>query len=120
MAAVIYCSLTGLVAVFQLCIVMGAPWGHLTMGGRWPGVLPLQGRLLSALSILVLALMALIVAEQGGLVSLSFPQWAIWAVLAYLALAILMHIATPSSAERRLWLPIILAMTTAALATQFT
>lgn len=119
MAVLVYCGLTGLVAGFHLCLILGAPWGHLTMGGRWPGRLSTGQRLVSALSIAVLTLLALIVAARGGLLAQAFPDWAIWAVLAYLALAIIMHVATPSAAERRLWLPVILGMTAAVLVVEF-
>lgn len=118
-AAAIYCVLTAVVAGFHLCLILGAPWGHLTMGGRWPGVLTIRLRMVSGLSILVLTALAWIVAAQGGLVATPFPAWAMRVVLAYLALAIVMHLATPSRAERRLWLPVILAMTLAALGVQF-
>lgn len=118
-AALIYCGLTGLVAGFHLCLTFGALWGHFTMGGRWPGKMSIRQRMVSALSILVLALLAWVVAGQAGMVAAPFPAWSIWGVLAYLALAIVMHIVTPSRAERRLWLPVILGMSAAALTVTF-
>ena len=27
----------------QLALVLGAPWGSITLGGRWPGVLRVSG-----------------------------------------------------------------------------
>lgn len=101
--------------LFHLAAILGAPVGHLTMGGRWPGVLPLRVRLLSLLSAGILVLMARTVLVRAEVLSGRVPEWSLRAMLAYLALAILAHVATPSSAERKLWLPMILVMTFAAL-----
>lgn len=35
------------VIAFHVAMICGAPWGHLTMGGRWPGALPPAARWLS-------------------------------------------------------------------------
>ena len=57
-AAWIYAALTAVVCTFHLAVILGAPLGHLTMGGRWEGALPVEGRIGSALSMLLLAAMA--------------------------------------------------------------
>lgn len=105
-----YVALTGVVCVFHLALILGAPLGHLTMGGRWAGALPLEGRITSAVSIVILTGLAVVVLARAGVVALRLPDWAIWAVVAYLAVGVALHVATPSAAERALWLPQIAAM----------
>ena len=39
-----FTALTGVVIAFQLALVAGAPWGHLTQGGRVEGPLPIGAR----------------------------------------------------------------------------
>ena len=109
-AAWIYAALTAVVCVFHLAIILGAPWGHLTMGGRWDGALPWQGRVVSALSMSLLAGLAVVVLARAGVLRLRLPGWAIWVVMAILGVAVVEHLLTPSAAERDLWLPQILVM----------
>lgn len=115
LAALVFAALSTVVVLFLIAAILGAPVGHLTMGGRWPGALPPAVRLLSLLSIGFTVLMVTTVLVRAGVFSGHIPTWSMRAVLAYLALAILAHVATPSSAERKLWLPVILALTAAAL-----
>ena len=102
---------------FHAAVMLGAPWGHLTMGGRWSGTLPLPARGLSAVSAALILLMASVVAARAGLSAWKFPAWSMYAVVGFLVLSIAMHVATPSAAERQLWLPVILAMALGAAAT---
>ncbi len=107
-AAWLYAALTAVVCTFHLAIIFGAPFGHLTMGGRWSGALPIEGRFLSAASAMLLAVMALVVLARARLIAWVLPCWAIWVVVGFQALAVVEHVATPSAAERALWLPQIL------------
>lgn len=110
LAAWVFVALCGATMAFHLALIAGRPWGHLTMGGRWPGALPAAGRILSALSVVILAVMAFLVLSLVGQTTWTPSPWLTYGALAYLALAILAHLATPSQAERRLWLPMILGM----------
>lgn len=119
-AAWVYAALTGVICAFHLAMAAGAPWGHLTMGGRWPGVLPPEGRLTALVSVVILAGLALVVLARAGVLRIGVlrigvPGWAIWGVVAYLAIAVVLHVITPSAAERALWLPVILVMLVCAL-----
>lgn len=38
--AFVFCTLVAVVVLFQLALAAGAPWGHLAMGGKFPGRLP--------------------------------------------------------------------------------
>lgn len=102
---------------FHTAMMLGAPWGHLTMSGRWHGALPLPARGLSAASAGLILVMASVVASRAGLLAWRFPAWSIHAVLAVMVLSVAMHVATPSAAERQLWLPVILVMALGAAAT---
>ncbi len=97
----------GIVILFQAALILGAPWGHLTLGGQWSGALPLKIRLIPAVSIILLLAMVRIVLGACGLRPPWGPRWLIWPVCAYMALGIAVHIVTPSAAERMLWLPVL-------------
>lgn len=119
LAAWLYALLCGVLVAFQLALAGGAPWGHLTQGGRHPGVLDGKGRAMALGSAVLLAVMALAVLSAAGL-SLTWPRWTFWAALAVTALTTLANAATPSAPERRLWLPVALAMLASALVVAFT
>ena len=114
LAALVFAGLANFVAAFQLALVAGAPWGHLTMCGCWPGRLPREGRAVAAVSAVLMALMAAVMLGLGGRVWAP-PAWAGWLIVGYLVLGAVLHVMTPSRAERRLWLPVILAMLALAL-----
>ncbi len=109
-AAWIYAGLTAVVVCFHLGVVLGMPWGHLTMGGRWPGVLPQAGRIMAATNSVVLSALAVLMLSRAGVLALPAPGWAIWGIVAFLGLSVVMHVLTPSAAERALWLPQIVVM----------
>jgi hypothetical protein len=117
-AAWIYIVLSGVAIAFQLALVAGAPWGHLTMGGAYPGRLPANARAIAAGSAVLLAAFAATIAARA---SLAFPRWSnasrrlVWIVVAYSFIGILANAATPSAPERMLWLPIIATMAVCAI-----
>ena len=51
-AAFLFTLISTGVGVFQVALVLGAPWGEFTLGGRWRGSLPGVVRLLPLLSLL--------------------------------------------------------------------
>jgi len=104
-AAIAYSILTAGVIVFQCCLIAGAPWGHLTQGGKNTGALPRAGRIAAGISILLLVGMAGGVLSAAGLAP-GWPQWTGWAAVGVQALSTLANWATPSKSERRLWAPI--------------
>lgn len=108
-AAWIYLALTAGVMAFHAALILGAPWGGVTMAGRWPGVLPAEGRVTSAFSILLLALFARVVAERAGLARRWLPGWGIGVVLAYLGAGLVLNALSPVALERAIWVPVILA-----------
>ena len=103
----------------QLALVAGAPWGHLTLGGRWPGRLPPRVRAVCLGQALLLAAMGAAVAGQAGLLALGWPGWAIWAVAGVSLLSMVANLATPSRLERLLWGPATAVMAGSSVALAF-
>lgn len=100
---------------FQIALIFGAPWGRITQGGQVEGPLPLPGRIAAAVSILILAAMALAILSADG----RWPHWPVWTgwmAVAMAALVALLNWITPSAPERRLWGPITSVMLAVALA----
>ena len=103
--ALIYAAVCLGVICFQVALVFGAPWGRVTQGGTHAGKLPVSGRIVAGLSILVLAGMALaVLSATGGWP--HWPRWVSWAALAVQSVSMLLNWITPSRPERRLWAPI--------------
>ena len=104
-AAILYILITVVVIFFQLFLVLGAPWGEFTQGGRHKGTLPISGRISAAISIPILVFMASSISSVVGFV----PNWSIRT--AYITLALqgvpaVFNLITPSLKERRLWGPV--------------
>ena len=113
-AAWLYIVLVLGTVAFQLALIAGAPWGHLTQGGRHKGRLPLRSRMAASVSIIVLLCMGTAIATIAGLAP-SMPSWVGWLTVGVQALSTMANWATPSVSERRLWGPINTVMLAAAL-----
>ena len=112
-AANLYLLLTGIVVLFQLALAAGAPWGHLAMGGKYPGRFPARIRFLSVFNaVILLALGGVVAARAGHLLQglRDLSMWAIWVVVVFGALAVVANLATPSKPERALWAPVSIVM----------
>jgi hypothetical protein len=109
-AAMLYALLALVVVAFQIALALGAPWGHLAMGGRFPGRFPPPMRLAALVQGALIGLFALIMLGRAGLISPAPPVWLVWAVVAVSALSAVMNLVTPSIPERRLWGPVTLVM----------
>jgi hypothetical protein len=112
-AAIIYIVVNAVVVGFQVALAAGAPWGELTMGGKFPGQLPPAMRAAALGSAVLLVAFSVVVATRAGLI---LPRWRrasrrlIWVVVVYAAVGVLLNAATPSARERMLWLPVALAL----------
>jgi hypothetical protein len=103
----------GLVVVFQLALVAGAPWGSAAYGGAESGRLPGELRVASALQALIWILAGLTALSRGGLTSpvpYTFSRPGMWALTALLAIGAVMNAASPSPWERYAWAPFILVL----------
>jgi len=112
-AAYIYCLFTAIVIIFQFALALGMPWGEMAMGGRFPGQYPPRMRIVALLMILVLVFVAVIVLIRAGLVLedyYAFSESAIWGVVIFGALGVIMNIITPSKKERMLWGPVAIVL----------
>lgn len=106
-AAVLY----GVVILFQLALVAGAPWGDLTQAGADPGKLSPSSRVVAAVSVVLLVAMALGLLGRAGVGPLTSAPRTVVTVLAWLAtvyavIGLVLNLITPSAAERALWAPI--------------
>ena len=107
--AYLFSALIALVVIFQLCLALGAPWGELAMAGKFPGRFPVQMRIVALLQIVVLVFIAMVVLTRAGLVLdefYVFSRSAIWAVVLFSFVGLILNAITPSKKERMLWLPV--------------
>jgi len=108
-SAYIFSTLTFVVAIFQLALALGAPWGEMAMGGKFPGRFPPQMRVAALVQMLLLSLIALVVLTRAGLVFgeyFEFSKLLIWFVVAFFVVGTILNTITPSKRERMLWAPV--------------
>ena len=92
----------GLLTVFQLALVFGAPLGRFAWGGQHR-VLPARLRVGSAVAILIYAVIALIAWDRIGAIDVfgePFSEIAMWVVFGYFVLGIGMNAVSRSRPER--------------------
>jgi hypothetical protein len=99
------------VAAFQVALVFGAPWGAYTQGGDTDGALDTSGRVLAAVSCVLLLLMAAAILARVGEGPLRNAPGRLvtglaWFTTIYSALAVVLNLATESSSERAVFAPI--------------
>ena len=117
LAAYIYAVGTAGVVLFQLAVAAGAKVGHLTMAGRYPGRLPTGMRIAAVLQAGFLVFVAIGVLSKAGLTD-ALSEWANWMTWVSVGLGVIslgLNLATPSAAERRLWVPIASVLLVASL-----
>jgi hypothetical protein len=109
-AVVTSALLLGAVVVFQLVLVLGAPWGQVTQGGAVAGALPAPNRVIAAVSAAILIAFILGLLGRIGWGPLrARPRVAAvlaWVFLGYAVVAVALNAATPSAQERAVWLPV--------------
>ncbi len=117
-AAQTFAAATAVVVVFQLALMLGAPWGILAMGGRYPGEFPLPMRIAALVQALILIVLALVVLIRGRVIAPSLyssSEAAIWVVVVLMGLSLIMHMFTPSKWERVVWAPVVAVLLTCSL-----
>lgn len=116
-AAIVFASAVVLAAAFQLALAAGVPWGHLALGGRFSGRLPIPFRFAAVLQAGLLLVLGIGVLAKAGLSVLleSQADFIAWAAVAVSVVSLIMNLATPSEPERRLWAPVGLVMTVSSL-----
>lgn len=112
-AAYVFTAFIVILTLFMIALAAGMPWGILTMGGKFPGRLPIYMRVVCIFQILLFSSLALVVLIRAGVVA---PDWLplsktlIWGVVVYNVLGVIVHIITPSRWERIVWLPVIVLL----------
>ena len=108
-AAMVYGFFIAVVALFQLALAAGVPWGSIAMAGKFPGRLPPRMRAVAFVQIFVLLFLGAIMWTRAGII---FPQWYlasgkfIWGVVAFGVLGFIMNLITPIKWERIIWAPV--------------
>jgi len=109
----------GLLALFQLALAVGAPWGRAAFGGFTdrPGT-PL--RIASAVAVLLWSAAALVLVRRAGIgIWAPVPDaWLValaWVIAGLLGLSILVNAASKSVLERAIWVPFGVAATVLAV-----
>jgi hypothetical protein len=118
LAAGVFALASAAVVAFQLGLALGAPWGAYAMGGAVPGRLPPRLRIAVLVQALIVAGLALVVLSDAELVPVSLPgdvPWLVWLAVGFSALSVVFNAITRSRVERRLWLPVAVAMLVSSL-----
>lgn len=103
--------LLGVIAAFQAALVLGAPWGEVTQGGGTSGTLPTSGRIVAAVSCVLLMVMAGAILGRVGqgpfrLCSSRVKTVLAWFTTLYAGASVVLNLITRSTAERALWAPV--------------
>ena len=117
-AAILLCVLLGVLTVFQLALIFGAPIGHFAWGGA-DRVLPRSKRIGSVVAIVLYAVFAWIFLIRAGLAPLVLPEIVVtvaaWVIFGYFVLGIVMNAISRSKPERYTMTPVTLVLAVLAL-----
>ena len=107
----------GLVGLFQLALILGAPMGEYAFGGQNPGKLPVKYRAMSGVTLLVyVAIIGHMLAQLGALPRLlpeDLNRAANWALFGLNLLSLVMNSISRSKKERDMWVPVALMLSVA-------
>ncbi len=102
-SAYIYIVLTIIIGIFQLALALGVPLGEYTMGGKFPGKLPIKMRVAALIQILILLIFVFMVITKAGI---AFEQYysvgsiGIWFVVAFFVFGSIVNISSESRKEK--------------------
>lgn len=108
-AAYVFSIFTVAGVIFQFALAMGAPWGEMAMGGKFPGHFPPKMRVAAVVQLALLVFIGLIVLTRTGIILeelFEFSKSAIWFVVALCVVSAILNTMTPSKKERMLWAPV--------------
>jgi hypothetical protein len=116
--AYLFAFLALIVFLFQIALAAGMPWGHLAMGGRYPGKFPPNMRVGAIIQGALIAFLGMIVLSRAGI---AFPGLSnlsnvlIWVAVAISGISLVLNLITQSKWERILWAPVGLLMLVSSL-----
>lgn len=116
-ACVIACAVLCALAVLQICVATGAPWGRVVWGGQHR-VLPARLRVGSAVSVLLYAGFAAVLLSRAGLLpggDTAAVRILTWVLFAYFFVGIGMNAISRSRAERMTMTPVCVVLAAATL-----
>lgn len=109
LAAIIILIIFTSLAIFQVSLVFGAPFGHFAWGGQ-NKVLPLQFRIGSIISVLLYVLFCLIALDKSHTRNIfkkqQVSQIGSWVIVGYSFVGIFMNGLSKSNSERNLMTPL--------------
>lgn len=113
-AGVVAVVLLALVAIFQVSLALGAPWGDAAWGGANPGVLPTRLRIASAVAgLIIYPLIGAFILASAGLTTVDWVPgtgaMGIWVLTGVFTLGALANFASRSKWER-IWGPVSLVI----------
>lgn len=123
-AALVAAAALAVIALFQLALALGAPWGGVAWGGTHPGTLPVGLRIASGIAgAVVYPMLILVVLEAGGRIVVSWlpddTTLLLWVLAGFFLLGTVMNLVSRSKPER-IWGPVslVVAVCCALLAAQ--
>ena len=97
------------VAVMEILLIFGLPWGEFTMGGRYK-VLPPMYRMFAASSVILQLFGAAMILQGGGLMNMWFAGKVIkiicFVFAGFFAVNTVMNIISPSKKEKYVMTPL--------------
>jgi hypothetical protein len=113
LAALVFALVAVGVIAFQLAMALGAPWGAYAMGGAFPGRFPPALRAAAVVQAALIGLLAAIVLSAADLVwpgLVDTVPWLAWLPVVVSAVASGLNAISRSAGERRICVPVTLAM----------
>ncbi len=111
--AIAFTVVLGLLAVFQLALAVGVPWGRFAWGGQHAGVLPTGYRIGSVIAAIVVAGIGLIALDLAGIVDVlpnGVAQVLAWVAFGLFALSLILNGISRSRLERYTMTPVALVL----------
>jgi len=113
-AAIVASVLLSVVAIFQIALALGAPWGDAAWGGANTGVLPRRLRIASGVvGLVVYPLIGCFVLASAGLITADWVPGTgavgMWALASVFTLGAVANFASRSKRER-IWGPVSLVI----------
>jgi hypothetical protein len=117
-AVVVFAVAATIAVAFQVALALGAPWGAYAMGGAVQGRFPPRLRVAAVVQGALILGFAIVVAGRGGVISVGPVRdlpWLVWLVVAFSTLSLVLNAASRSPGERKIWVPVALAMLASSL-----